>query len=78
MVDVEQHALRALEEDALAVATRLVDVAPHRPRKGEDEVGDLRKVAFEAVSIDRRLAEPGAKRIMMRAKAIEQRIIRPA
>ncbi len=48
MVDVEQHALRALEQDAPAALQRGVEVAPHRPREGQDEVGDFGEVTRAA------------------------------
>ena len=74
MVDVEQHALRAFEQDALAVSPGLVELAPHGPGIGQDEVGDFAEVALQALAIDRRLAEAGAQRVVVRAQAIEQGI----
>lgn len=73
MVDVEQHALRALEQDALAPCPRLVEVAPHRLGEGQDESGDLAQIGQQALAIDRRLAEPGAQRVMVRAQPVELR-----
>ena len=74
MVDVEQHALRAFEQYALAVAARLVEVAPDRPRERQDEVGDLGEVALQSLAVDGRLAEAGAQRVMVRAQPVEHRV----
>ena len=73
MIDIEQHALRAFEQDALALAQRLVEVAPDRLGEGQDEVGDLGEVVLQALAVDRRLAEAGAQRVVMRAQAVELR-----
>ena len=73
MVDVEQHALRALEQDAPPALQRNIEVAPHRLGKGQDEAGDFAEVAKQPLAVDRRLAEAGAQRIMVRAQAVEQR-----
>ena len=55
MVDVEQHALRAFEQDALARLYRLVEVAPDGTTERKDEVGNLRQVAAQPFPVDRRL-----------------------
>ena len=74
MVDVEQHALRALEQYALAVAARIVELAPDGAREGKDKVCNLRQVAFQPCAIDWRLAEAPAKRVVVRAQAVQQGI----
>ena len=60
MVDVEQHALRALEQDAPPPPPRLVEVAPDRPGKGQHEFGNLGEVAAQAIAVDRRFVPLGA------------------
>src|SRR5262249_54959876 len=62
VVDVEQDALRALEQDALAIAFGLVEFAPNGPRKLQHEIRYLGEVALEPFTIDRRFSETGAKR----------------
>ena len=73
MVDVEQHALRAFEQDAAAAAARLVEVAPYRLGERQHEIGDLGEVVQQPLAVDRRLAEAGAERVVVRAQAVEQR-----
>ena len=72
MVDVEQHALCPLEQDAAAAAPGLVEVAPHRAGERQHEAGDGAEVVFQPLAIDRRLAEPGAQRVMVGTEAVEQ------
>ena len=74
VVDVEKHALRAFEQHALALAQRDVEVAPHGLGEGQHELGDLGQIILQPFAVDRRLAEAGAERIVMRAQAIEQRL----
>ena len=74
VVDVEQHALRAFEQDAAAGAARFVEVAPHRAGEGQHEIGDRGEVAAEALAVDRRLAEAGAERVVVGAEAVELRV----
>ena len=54
-------------------AQRLVEVAPHRPGEGQHEIGDLGEIVQQPRAIDRRLAEAGAKRVVMGAQAVELR-----
>jgi hypothetical protein len=44
MVDIEEDALRALEQDSAAAASRLVQVAPYRASEGKHEIGNLGKI----------------------------------
>ena len=74
VVDVEQHALRAFEQDALAAAQRHVEVAPHRPRERQHEIGDRGQVAPQPLAVDRRLLETGPQRVVVGAQPVEQRI----
>ena len=74
VIDVEQHALRAFEQDAAAARPRLVERLPHRPREGKHGIRRSRRGrASSALAVDRRLAEAGAQRIVMRAEAVELR-----
>ena len=50
MVDVEQHALRALEQDPATAAPRLVQVAPNRARKRKDETSNLGEVVYQRIA----------------------------
>ena len=68
MVDVEQDALRALEQDALAGSQSVVEIAPHRPREGQHEIGDFGQVVKQPFAVDRRLVEAGAKRVVVRTQ----------
>jgi hypothetical protein len=74
VVDVEQHALRAFEQHALAGAQRDVEVAPHGSGERQHEVGDLRQVAAQPLAVHRRLVEARPQRVMVRAQAVEQRV----
>ena len=52
---------------------RLVERDPDRPGEVQHEVGDLAEIALEPGAVDRRLAEAGAKRVVMGAEAVELR-----
>ena len=71
MIDVEQHPLRAFEEDAPAARARLVKGLPDRPGELENEIGDLAQITLKPRAVDARLAEAGAKRVVMRANPVE-------
>jgi hypothetical protein len=74
VIDVEQHALRAFEQDAASARPRLVQRQPDRPREGQHEPGNLAQVRLQRLAIDRRFPEARAQRVVMRAQAIELRI----
>ena len=57
MIDVEQHALRALEQDAPAARRASLSVDPDRPGEVQHEIGDLAEVALEPGAVD-----PAARR----------------
>ena len=67
VVNVEQCALRAFEQDALARLARFVEHDPDGLGKGQHEGGDLAQIIEQARAVDRRLAKTGAQRVMMRA-----------
>ena len=71
VVDVEQHALRAFEQDALAARARLAERLPHRAGELEDEIGDLGEVVDQPLAIDRRFAEACTQRIVVRGQPVE-------
>ena len=73
MIDVEQHALRSFEQDALARLLRFVQRAPHRLGKGQDKGCNLAQVGQQALPIDRFLTEPDAKGIVVRADPVQLR-----
>jgi len=73
VVDVEQHALRALEEDSAPGEPRLVQRLPDGPRELQHELGDLAEVALQPPAIDAGLAEAGAECVVMRADSVELR-----
>src|SRR5205085_3125488 len=60
-------------QNASAAGARLVEVAPYRPREGQNELRNLGEIVPETVAVDRRLAKTGAERIVVRAQAIKQR-----
>lgn len=57
MVDVEQHALRAFEQDPLTLRLGLRQHTPHRLGIGQDEVGDLAQFGDQALAVDRGFVE---------------------
>ena len=73
MIDVEQHALRAFEQDAPSAQARFIERDPDWPGELEDEVGDLAQIALQSRAIDAGPTEAGAKGIVMGADAIELR-----
>src|SRR3546814_2447364 len=73
MIDVEQYALRAFEQDARAGLADLFQALPHRLRIFEHIVGDFGQVGDQARAVDRRFAEPGAQRVVMRGQAVDLR-----
>jgi hypothetical protein len=50
-------------------AARFVEHPPHRLGEGQHEAGDLAQLGDQRVAIDRRLAEAGAQRVVMRGDA---------
>ena len=73
VVDVEQHALRAFEQDAAAARARFGQHLPHRLRELQHEIGDIAQVGDQAGAVDRRFAEAGAQRVVVRGEAVELR-----
>ncbi len=70
MIDVEQHALRALEQDARTGLAHLLEPFPHRLRVLQHRGSDFAQLGKQRGPVDRRLVEPGAQRIVVGAQAI--------
>ncbi len=73
MVDVEQGALRAFEQDALARRLRLVERQPDGLHEREDEAGDVTQFRHQRVAVDRLLVEACAQGVVVGGQAIELR-----
>ena len=52
MVDIEQRALGAFEQDAAAVAPAPVEQRPHRIHEGQDLGADLGELIVQLVSLE--------------------------
>jgi hypothetical protein len=66
MIDVEQRALRALEQDARAPAPLVVEDFPDAVHIGQDLVGDRGQLTHDRLMRDFGMAEPSTQRIVMR------------
>ena len=73
VVDVEQDALRAFEQDFRARLADLLQPLPHRLRIFEHEGRDLAQFGEQLLAVDRLLFEPRAQRVVMRAQPVELR-----
>ena len=73
MIDIKQHALRALEQYPFAIAACFVEAFPDRLGILQNAVGDILEVSQEPVPVHRRFAKSGTQRIMMGAKPVELR-----
>ena len=73
MIDIEQHPLRAFEQDAAPPRARLGQIAPDRADERQHEARDLGQLGEQRGAVDRRLAEAGAQRVVMRGQPIELR-----
>ncbi len=71
MVDVEQRALRALEQDALAGAARDIEQVPGHVHEGQDFRRDLRELGEQRLLGELRLAEAAAQRVVVHEDAID-------
>ena len=71
VIDIEQHALRAFEQYALAVAPRLVEAFPDRLGILQHRIGNFLQIIQQPLPVNRRLAKTGAQGIMMGAQPIE-------
>ena len=71
VVDVEQRALRALEQDALALAALDVEQPPHRFGIGQKLRRQRGQFLQDARAVDLFQIEPAAQRVVMRQQAVD-------
>ena len=71
MIDVEQGALRALEQDALALAALVVEQRPHRIHEGQDLGRDPRELVVHVLRAAFGKPEAAAQRIVMVNEALD-------
>ena len=71
MVDVEQRALRAFEQDALALAALLVEQRPDRIHVGQHLRRDRGELVVDRARRDLGHAEPAAQRVVMRQQPLD-------
>ena len=71
MIDIEQHALRALEQDLGARAADLLEALPHRLGKAQHEGRDFAQFLEQRGAVHRRLAEACAQRVVVGAEAVK-------
>ena len=76
VIDIEQHALRAFEQDPRACLAHFVAGASTPAGRIAARKARFRAGRRAALAVDRRLAEAGAQRVMMRAKPVELRLER--
>ena len=65
MIDIEQRALRAFEENAFAGAPRGIEQLPGRVHEGKDFGGDTREFGANGLRRDRFESETPAQRLVM-------------
>ena len=73
MIDIEQDALRAFEQDALALRLGRVEREPDGLGIRQDEVGDFAQFRHQGVAVNRRFAETGAQSVVMRGQTVDLR-----
>ena len=73
VIDIEQHALGAFEQDAPPACLGLVQRQPNRAGELKHEVGDFAQLSGQRGPVHRRLAEAGAERIVMGGEAVDLR-----
>ena len=71
MIDVEQRALRALEQDALALAALDVEQPPHGLGVRQKLRRKCRRVRQDLAAVDFAQVEPAAQRVVMRQQAVD-------
>ena len=71
MVDVEQRALRALEQNALALAALLVEQPPHRFGVRQKFWRQRGQLFQDSRAVDLGQIEPAAQRVVMRQQAVD-------
>jgi hypothetical protein len=71
VVDVEQRALRALEQDALAGAALLVEQQPDGLAERQDAFGNRGQFLEDGLDREFRLAQPAAQRVVMGEQPVD-------
>ena len=71
MVDVEQRSLRALEQDALALAPLLVEQRPHRIHVGQHPRRDALQRLAHGSTPDRGKSETASQRVVVRQQPLD-------
>ena len=71
MIDIEQHALRAFEQDALALALVPVEQLPNRIDIGRDFRRDGDELLQQLVAVDLGLAHAAPQGIVMDERAVD-------
>ena len=70
MIDIQQHALRALEQNTRASLADLLQALPHRLSILKHEVGDFRQFSLQPLAVHRRLIEAGTQGIVVGTQAL--------
>ena len=71
VVDVEQRALGALEQDPLALAPLLVEQRPHRIHVGQHPRRDALELVLDRCRVDLLESEPAPQRVVMRQQPLD-------
>ncbi len=71
VIDVEQGALRAFEQNALALAPLLVEQRPHRVDIRQHARRDFLKLPLHGIDADLRHAQPAAQRVVVRQQPLD-------
>ena len=77
VIDIEHRALRAFEQDAAALAPRLVEQPPHRLGIGQDARRDRAQLGEQLAAVDLRLVEPAQQRVVVQQQRFEPRLRAP-
>ena len=71
MVDVEQRALCALEQNAFSLAPPRIEQQPHQIHERQHFGGQRRKIVVNILAVDRLEVETAAQRVMMRQQTLD-------
>ena len=71
MVDVEQRALRALEQNAFSLAPPRIEQRPHHIHERQHFGGQRRKIVVNILAVDRLEVETAAQRVVMRKQTFD-------
>ena len=71
MIDIQQRALRTLEQDALALAALEVKQPPHRLGVGQKLRRQRGQLFQDPAAVDLLQIEPAAQRVVMRQQAVD-------